>query len=201
MQGSIFVNTSTKKRSHAPVRPRSTFGFVPVLLLAALAFVTGCDVSQPTATLAEIDWSQGELPDSVTTRVDDEYGTVIEVAGKVPRSGPGSLELFAVNEPGIPGVATTYWLEGSLSYEDVPDHAYLEMWSTFPDGRSYFSRTLADKGPLGKIEGDSSWRVFRVPFSLGNAAKDPHYRPVRITFGIRSPGGTVSIGAVQLKHY
>ena len=44
----------------------------------------------------------------------------------------------------------SYAITGKVAYEGVEGDGYLEMWSVFPDGSRYFSRTLDDAGPLGE---------------------------------------------------
>jgi hypothetical protein len=69
------------------------------------------------------------------------------------------------------------------------------MWSVFPDGARYFSRTLADRGPQAVISGDSEWRDFELPFYLRGSSQ----RPVRLEVDLVLPGaGQVWIGPLEL---
>ena len=71
-----------------------------------------------------------------------------------------------------------YALVGEVSSEKVSPGSYLEMWSHFeskapgyPQG-AYFSRALADSGPMGKLDGTSAWRPFWLPFdATGTTSK------------------------------
>jgi hypothetical protein len=86
-------------------------------------------------------------------------------------------------------------VEGQMQYEKVAGDAYLEMWTILPDGRRFFTRTLAETGPLQKITGTSGWRSFSLPFSfLDQSPKD-----VILEISIFMPGaGTVNIGPLRI---
>ncbi|MEA1904198.1 MAG: hypothetical protein U9N56_11830 [Actinomycetota bacterium] len=84
-----------------------------------------------------------------------------------------------------------------MRYTGVEGAAYLEMWSFFADGSSYFSRTLADEGPLASVTGDSDGRDFVLPFTLNGSPA-----PVRIEFSVVLPGeGTVWVGPLSLEGF
>jgi len=110
--------------------------------------------------------------------------------------GPMTAALAEIQEPGI--TASWYALHGTVSYEGVGGIGFLEMWSVFPDGSAFFSRTLADFGPLRRITGSSKRREFGLPFSLGDATE----RPEILTFNLMLPqAGTVKIGPIRLVQY
>jgi len=128
--------------------------------VCALVLV-GCG-SGPTGSLAEVRWDETS-PDS--GRV---VGGAVELTGAVAGA---TLPLTAIDSPDVGGAG--YAIVGEIRYEDVDAPGYLEMWSVFPDGGRYFSRTLAAEGPLAAIEGDSDWRVFELPFFLEGATSAP----------------------------
>src|SRR5207245_1908725 len=66
-----------------------------------------------------------------------------------------------------------YVVAGQVRYEGVEGQGYLEMWTVFPDGQRFFSRTLAPRGPLAALPGESSWRRFELPCGLGGASQPP----------------------------
>ncbi len=68
--------------------------------------------------------------------------------------------------------SSQYVVQGRVQHEDVEGVAYLEMWSIFPDGSRYFTRTLGEYGTMQKIQGTSGWREFELPFNLMNAKPD-----------------------------
>jgi hypothetical protein len=92
-----------------------------------------------------------------------------------------------------PPITTTCWvIRGDVSYHDVQGTGYLEMWSFFPDGSRYFSRTLADAGPMKSLSGSSGRRPFVVPFF----SKEGIPAPVRLEFAVVLPGG----GEIELSN-
>jgi hypothetical protein len=134
--------------------------------------------------LAELDW-EGTGPLS---------GSVVEGAVEV-RSTPtgGAFPLATIDAPAI--AAAGYALEGEVRYAGVSGQAYLEMWSIFPDGSRYFSRTLDVAGLLAALEGDSEWRPFQLPFLLEGAPGGPSSLEVNVVL----PGsGTVWVGPIRL---
>ena len=56
--------------------------------------------------------------------------------------GPASARILVVEAPAVEGDA--YAIHGRVAYEGVEGEGYLEMWSVFPDGSRYFSRTLEE---------------------------------------------------------
>lgn len=95
--------------------------------------------------------------------------------------GPGTARLAVLDAPAFSG--DSYGFTGNVGYEDVEGDAYLEMWSAFPDGSRYFSRTLDTRGPTAKLTGTAEARVFALPFFL--SAGDP--RPVRLEVNVVLP--------------
>lgn len=133
-------------------------------------------------------------------------------AGSVPASGAGgdaeTLEIPSVpNQPGPyliftienPGVTrTAYGLVGQVRCEGVEGTGYLEMWSHFPGGGAYFSRTLGESGPMAALTGTSGWRPFVLPFfnSIGNPP------PERLVISVFLPaGGTVFLRSLELVQF
>jgi hypothetical protein len=72
------------------------------------------------------------------------------------------------------------------------------MWSYFPDGGFYFSRTLGEIGPMKHLEGNSGWRDFSLPFFLGKGKRQPDRLVVNVVF---EGSGIVCLGPVQLEQY
>ena len=132
--------------------------------------------------------------------------------GEVVRPGKGKPfeSLVVVNEEGKgrtvtvltierPGLTkTTYAVCGQIRHEDVEETGYLEMWSHFPDGGAYFTRTLAVSGAMGKLTGSGDWRAFRLPFFTGEASK----LPAKLVINVVLPGkGKVELGPLSLAQY
>ena len=70
------------------------------------------------------------------------------------------------------------------------------MWTVFPDGQRYFSRTLAAQGPLAVLHGESSWRRFELPFDMSGTSQ----APTRLEINLALPGrGAVWLGPMHLQ--
>ena len=106
---------------------------------------------------------------------------------------PQTVPVLKLEDPPI--TAERYTLAGSVRYENVQGPAYLEMWSYFPDGAFYFSRTVMESGPMQKMEGSSNWRAFELPFVSGKDSPPP----TRLLVNVVMPGnGTVHLGRLKL---
>jgi len=109
-------------------------------------------------------------------------------------STPATLPIAVLE--GISPTSSLFAVEGQIRYRDVQGDAYLEMWTVFPDGSRYFSRTLLDDGPMKKISGTSDWRVFSLPFTITTSPL-----PERVTLEINlvMPGrGIIDIGPFRI---
>ena len=112
----------------------------------------------------------------------------IEGAGQ-----PRTITILTIEAPRI--TSSRYAITGQVRYEGVDGAGYLEMWSHFPDGGQYFSRTLADTGPMMKLQGTSGWRSFMLPFDATGARSAPS----RLVVNVALPGrGVVTLGPLTL---
>jgi hypothetical protein len=101
--------------------------------------------------------------------------------------------LARINQPAVRSPA--WVITGEVRYQGVEGQGYLEMWSFFPDGTRYFSRTLGTIGPMAALSGSSEWRPFRLPIT--NRPDGP--APVALEVNLVLPGnGTVDIGSMRL---
>jgi len=138
-----------------------------------------------------IDWSRTIVTGGVLLPgAGPENGT----AGlQLRAAGPTSFHLVTIERPPITGPA--YAVTGQVRYEGVEGQGYLEMWTVFPDGQRFFSRTLAPQGLLAALHGSSSWRRFELPFDLSSASQAPS----RLEINLVLPGpGTVWLGPLHL---
>lgn len=146
-----------------------------------------------SAQVQEIRWDElqheGRLP----------AGSVLPPTAEAPFSslkvdgGTGAPVTVAIIEaPAIKG--QRYAVTGQVRYQGVEGAGYLEMWSHFPDGGQYFSRTLADVGSMMQLKGSSGWRQFTLPFDATGAPA-----PTRLVVNVVLPGrGVVYLGPLQL---
>jgi hypothetical protein len=91
--------------------------------------------------------------------------------------------------------APRYRLTGQVRYDNVEGTGYLEMWTHFPDGGQYFSRTLGTAGPMMNLQGSSGWRAFALPFDATGAKAAPSRLVVNV---VLSGKGTVYLGPLEL---
>jgi hypothetical protein len=151
--------------------------------LVAIALMLGAVVpAVAESTVLEIDWRvAGPLS-----------GTVIEGAVEVTTSSGGLFPIASI-EPGDLG-RVGYALRGDVRYTGVTGQGYLELWSEFPDGARYFSRTVASNGDAAALTGSSDWRPFELAFALAGGAG-----PRRLELNLVLPGaGTVALGPLRL---
>lgn len=112
---------------------------------------------------------------------------------------PVQINLFRIDNP--PLAFKPYAIRGEIRHTDVVGDGYLEMWNEFGSatnqggGGRYFSRTLAEIGPMRKIKGSSDWRWFLVPFQPAGAPGAPK----SLEFNLSLPGtGRVNLRGLEL---
>jgi hypothetical protein len=107
--------------------------------------------------------------------------------------GPATERILVLETPAVTG--DHYAITGTVAYSGVEGEGYLEMWSYFPDGSRYFSRTLEPEGPLGGLHGSSPERPFALPFFLTPGGA----RPARLEVNVVLPAaGHVILRGLRL---
>jgi len=170
-----------------------------IRLMAMFSLATcGPAAVQAETVLREFSWRQaladGELVQKgeLTARIDGDALVVVK-----DQPGPATVPLLAIDDPGI--TAKRYAISGQIRYEDVEDAGYLEMWSCFGKKDRFFSRAMADSGPMQKIAGSSDWRRFVLPFYM---MKGNMPAPSKLLVNVHLPGrGTVELSSVRLVEY
>lgn len=166
-------------------------------LIVSLVFFTGAPLAEET--LREVSWTdlqaEGNLKCGSVLPADDSAPFErLEIAN--PSGEALTAEILTIERPGV--TRSAYAIAGQLSHQDVEGKGHLEMWSFFPDGGFYFSRTLGEIGPMRHLEGSSDWRLFTLPFFIG---EDPR-RPQKLVLNVVLPGrGTVWLGPLHLVQY
>jgi len=167
-------------------------------IASALVLLISVATASAGQLLREISWQTLQAEDALH-------------AGRIEPGGPGNgreqlkmeltkadskpIPLFELDKPGITG--SRYAIRGKICYQNVPKGGYLEMWSHFPDGGRFFTRTLAPQGLLKKIEGDSPWRDFALPFFTSQKEQ----RASKLAVNLVCDGGTVCLGSLLLVQY
>jgi hypothetical protein len=166
--------------------------------LAAACCLLGSPAIRGQQVVRSIGWQDLQDAGSIWS------GTVVAAAEGAPgpslrvvhaEQAPARLALVTIDQPPI--ATSRYAVQGMVRYDDVAAGSYLEMWSHFADG-AYFSRTLDEDGPMGRLEGSSSWRAFILPFSSGEGAAPPGKLVINL---VLSGAGTVEIGPLELVQF
>ena len=140
-----------------------------------------------------IDWSQTPVHDGVV-RAGEGPGGAPALELRATASGPTSFHLVTIDHPQIAG--PRYVVSGEVRYQGVEGQGYLEMWTVFPDGQRFFSRTLAAQGPVAALHGESNWRRFDLPFDMSGASQAPSQLEINLVL----PGvGVVWLGPIRLQ--
>jgi hypothetical protein len=164
-----------------------------------LGCVAGCVGQQ---TLAEYDWGKQADADQFLAGKPATVDGRLALKLSNTNDTPLQVQLLKINQPPIS--KKVYAITGEIRYEGVRGEGYLEMWNCYPstkpgmmEGR-YFSRTLGESGPMGRISGTSSWRAFTLPFDrTGTTAT-----PARLEINLFLPAqGTVYVGPLKLVEY
>ncbi len=130
-------------------------------------------------------WALGKVDERVKV---DQDG-IVSIAGA---SGPTTTPLISLDKPQVP--SHLYRLVGRIKYENVEGDGHLEMLNFFSGAGPFFSKTLEDGGPLGKISGSSDWRDVELPFY-----SQPGILPEKIAVALILPaGGKVYLTPLRL---
>lgn len=157
--------------------------WVPMLLIGA------CIASANDQVLKVFSWKDAQAQNKLLTGTVEGDDLLLEQSGSLPFYA----RILVIESPPITGAH--YALSGEISYERVEGKGYLEMWSYFPGGGAFFSRTLADSGPMGVLKGTSDRRTFQLSYQ--NEAGGPP--PERLELSLVLPDqGRVRIGPLKL---
>ena len=105
-------------------------------------------------------------------------------------------QILVLESPPI--TQATYALRGRVRCEGVRGQGYIEMWNVFAGNAAYFSRTMAQQGPMRCLKGTTDWYDFVLPFM--NQQGGPS--PLRLLLNVALPGpGTVYLGPLELVEF
>jgi hypothetical protein len=177
----------------SPSRIRA-LGLVPASL-AIVTLVVGSARAQAPAS--DYHWDELQRQGRVTagTVLPPEAGSSFHrLKVESASSAPSRVTVLTIEAPRITG--PRYVLSGQVRYEGVEGTGYLEMWSYFPGGGQYFTRTLGDEGPMMKLRGTAGWRAFALPFDASDAPP-----PMRLVVNVVLEGrGTVYLSELSLRY-
>jgi hypothetical protein len=150
------------------------------------------------ASSAAVAWADREIAWPAADKL--PKNVVLHAAGKLDKQavvevkGPAEkpVQILEIGDPKVP--SHRYMLRGKVKYAGVKEDSYVELWNHFRDGKSYFTKTLADQGPLAKIQGDSDWREITLPFF-----SEEGYLPEKLVVNVVVPGeGTIYLTPLTL---
>ncbi|HEY5909727.1 MAG TPA: hypothetical protein VJA21_03885 [Verrucomicrobiae bacterium] len=120
---------------------------------------------------------------------------------RISNSNATALKVCVLKIPEPGAKEMRYAITGDVKYEGVQGDGYLEMLNYFPPVTKgggegvYFSRTLGQSGPMGKLTGTSKWRRFILPFDRTGTSN----APVRLELNLFLPAqGTIYISPLKL---
>jgi len=163
-------------------------------LVASSLIVLGfASIAVSEELVREISWAELD-------KADELLGGEVQPDGTLKiENGDGQKTTVAIAELKEPGVtAFRYAITGKVKYENVEAESFVEMWNYFPNGGSYFSRTLSTGGPTASIKGTSDWRGLSLPFFSDERAGAPDRLELNLVLGGR---GTVYLSPVQLVQF
>ncbi len=108
-------------------------------------------------------------------------------------SKPRRVTVLELPRPGVS--ALQYALRGQVRCQHVAEGSYLELWSHFPGGACFFTRTRAPHGPMRTLSGTGDWRPFVLPFSRTPDSQPPEKLVLNVVF--QGPG-TVELRGLEL---
>ena len=118
------------------------------------------------------------------------------------RRGEAHQVLAEIDAPNI--TRPVYAVRGFLRYERVSGEAYLQLDSHFGERGTFFTKTLAEHGPMRRLSGNSDWAPFALPFFVtsGDEQGDSVMVPSALTLSIHLPdGGSVYLRDVKLLQF
>ena len=171
-----------------------------ILLLAAVCLSAAVCPASAEEVVNEFSWKNLKASGELAAGQYIPPGTLPQTPFdclKISNSSGQSLtaQLLALPDPAI--TTNLYALTGKVKYQEVAGKGYLEMMNHFPKGR-YFTKTLADSGPMQYFKGDSDWRPVVLPFSFRQESGTPE----KITLSLVLPQtGTVYLSDLKLIEY
>jgi hypothetical protein len=133
------------------------------------------------------------VPGTVVPKPDGLAGASLRVTRADPT--PATITLVTIERPAIR--MTTYAIRGRVKYDHVAPGSYLEMWNHLSEG-AFFTRTLGQGGPMGRLDGSSGWRTFVLPFTNREGGPPPQKLVVNVVF---NGAGTVEIGPLEIVQF
>jgi hypothetical protein len=171
-----------------------------MLMMTTLPADNNNPVAKPAdqSVVATVEWSRlaeaKQLPKAGSIEKDGETSVLKIVRGP---QDPQVVPLVTLEKPQLK--EHSYRIKGKVKFEGVTGEGFLEMWSHFPDPKpgAFFSRTMAENGPMGKLRGTSPWREFTLPFFIDDKT---YPMPSKLQLNVFLPDkGTVWLTDLELE--
>ena len=167
----------------SPVRPKNYLPALGGLILAAAVAAA--------ASATEIRrFALDNLKDLITqsgVELDKENSSDGGGSLRITSSGPSTVRLFELQNPGIENTRLIY--QARIKTRELQGKAYLEMWCRFPGQGEFFSRALNQT-----YSGSNEWSSTETPFILQQGQKPDLVRLNVVVEGT----GTVWIDDIRL---
>jgi hypothetical protein len=164
--------------------------YVPVLLALALLPIGTASAEE---IVKQVDWSVNAMPGAhATVLPPDEQHPEARLLVENITDLPLRVTVWSATD--LPPLGQRYALRGEVSHTGVVAPGYLELLNHFGD-EAYFTRTLAEDGPLQALHGTSDWRTLFMPFDILRADRQPD----RLELNVYLPAqGVVELGPLEL---
>ena len=188
---------------NASVTPKALWILVFSALLASSVRVLADEEAAESPFV--LNWKtlheQNQLAVGEIVAQDGPHANVLKVVSPQAALMPVTPAVVTLCEIPAPRIQDpVYMLSGWVRHEDVQGKAFFDMWTIFPDGSRYFTRTLADVGPLRFLQGTSAWRQVQIPFQMEDGPDAA--RPSAILLNIVFEGpGTVWLTNLELTEH
>ena len=157
------------------------------VLLTLVSLSVSAYAAELVASVGAADALTGERVNDTTLRVTPDADTTYQA-------------LFEVAQPRIS--SPVYALRGRVRYDSIEGEAYLQLDSTFEGRGTFFSKAIADSGPLAKLHGSSEWREFVLPFHASNGESPEDLVPEKLVLGLfHSGSGDVFLKDLGIYQY
>jgi hypothetical protein len=115
-------------------------------------------------------WIMNGLPLPGRTKPPEAEVEAAPAIRRISTSGADRISLAVFHGQMLP-TGRTWHVRTRIRWEGVQGQAMIESWQRFADGGAYFTRTLADSGPMAPFTGTSTaWRDVVLPFDAGASA-------------------------------
>lgn len=172
-----------------------------LLAITMAVFATAVIAAEDSSGLVRlVKWSEVPLPVGATLQ--NKPGDSPTLLVKHDGSKALALTLWKLEKPGI--TKKCYALRGRVRHREVSGAAYFELWNEFPAGTAgeakpkYFTRTLAESGPMSSLTGTTEWRELFIPFDATQAPQPPD----ALELNLNLPGsGEVEVTSLALVEF